>query len=76
MLASAPKGWSIERIREYFDWSKKVIDQVSGTNPKLERRFDQLGKGRSVADARRSRRFDSNGVLRKSWRHGISAPAN
>src|ERR1700681_365881 len=36
MLASPPKEWSIERIREYFDWAKKVIDQIRGTNPKLE----------------------------------------
>ena len=42
ILASPPKDWSIERIREYFDWAKKVIDQVRGTNLKLERRFDQL----------------------------------
>jgi GTP diphosphokinase / guanosine-3',5'-bis(diphosphate) 3'-diphosphatase len=46
ILASPPKGWSIERIREYFDWAKRVIDQVRGTNPKLERRFDQLYRQR------------------------------
>jgi len=46
ILASPPKGWSIERKREYFDWAKKVIDQVRGTNPKLERRFDQLYRQR------------------------------
>lgn len=46
ILASPPKGWSIERKREYFDWAKKVIDQVRGTNPKLERRFDHLYRKR------------------------------
>ena len=46
ILASPPKDWSIERKRQYFDWSKKVIDQVRGTNPKLERRFDQLFRQR------------------------------
>jgi guanosine-3',5'-bis(diphosphate) 3'-pyrophosphohydrolase len=46
ILASPPKGWSIERIREYFDWAKRVIDQVRGTNPKLERRFDRLYRKR------------------------------
>jgi len=40
------KDWPIERKREYFDWAKKVIDQVRGTNPKLERRFDQLYRKR------------------------------
>jgi guanosine-3',5'-bis(diphosphate) 3'-pyrophosphohydrolase len=42
ILASSPKGWSIERKREYFDWAKRVVDQGRGTNSKLERRFDQL----------------------------------
>ncbi len=46
ILASPPKDWSIERKRQYFDWAKKVIDQVRGTNPKLERRFDQLYRKR------------------------------
>ena len=46
ILASPPKDWSIERKRQYFDWAKKVIDQVRGANPKLERRFDQLSRQR------------------------------
>ena len=35
-----PAGWSLERKREYFDWSKKVVDQMRGTNAVLEARFD------------------------------------
>ena len=35
-----PAGWSLERKREYFDWSKKVVDQMRGTHPALEARFD------------------------------------
>jgi hypothetical protein len=46
MLASSPAGWGIERRREYFDWAKTVIDQVRGTNAKLERKFDQLYRQR------------------------------
>ena len=46
ILASPPKDWSIEQKREYFEWAKKVIDQGRGTNPKLERRFDQLFRQR------------------------------
>jgi len=42
ILASAPAGWSLERQREYFDWAKQVVDQIRGTNPELERRFDQI----------------------------------
>ena len=35
-----PAGWSVERKREYFDWAKKVVDQMRGTNAALEARFD------------------------------------
>jgi guanosine-3',5'-bis(diphosphate) 3'-pyrophosphohydrolase len=35
-----PAGWSIERKREYFDWAKKVVDQMRGTHARLEARFD------------------------------------
>jgi len=35
-----PAGWSLERKREYFDWSKKVVDQLRGTHAVLEARFD------------------------------------
>jgi GTP diphosphokinase / guanosine-3',5'-bis(diphosphate) 3'-diphosphatase len=42
IIASPPAGWTLERKREYFDWAKAVVDQVRGTNSKLERRFDQL----------------------------------
>jgi GTP diphosphokinase / guanosine-3',5'-bis(diphosphate) 3'-diphosphatase len=35
-----PAGWSLERKREYFDWAKKVVDQIRGTNAVLEARFD------------------------------------
>ena len=42
LLASPPSGWSLERRREYFDWAEDVLDQVRGTNARLERKFDQL----------------------------------
>lgn len=42
MVASTPKGWSIDRVRNYFDWSKEVIDQIRRTNPLLERKFDNI----------------------------------
>lgn len=36
-----PADWSIERRREYFDWSKRVIDALrDGANPQLEALFD------------------------------------
>lgn len=46
IIASPPKGWSLERKREYFDWARSVIDQLRGANPRLERRFDQLYRQR------------------------------
>jgi GTP diphosphokinase / guanosine-3',5'-bis(diphosphate) 3'-diphosphatase len=36
-----PAGWSLERKREYFDWAKRVVDQLRGVHPKLEARFDE-----------------------------------
>jgi len=38
--SNPPADWSIERKREYFDWAKKVIDQVRGVHPRLEALFD------------------------------------
>jgi guanosine-3',5'-bis(diphosphate) 3'-pyrophosphohydrolase len=46
MATSPPAGWSLTRKREYFDWAKRVIDQVRGTNAELERRFDTLYRKR------------------------------
>lgn len=46
VLASPPKGWSAARRREYFDWSKQVVDQIRGTNVALERRFDAVYRKR------------------------------
>jgi guanosine-3',5'-bis(diphosphate) 3'-pyrophosphohydrolase len=46
IITSPPAGWSLQRKRDYFDWAKRVIDQVRGTNPKLEKRFDALYRKR------------------------------
>lgn len=46
MIATPPSGWSLDRQRNYFDWSKEVVDQVRGVNPELEQRFDQVFKQR------------------------------
>lgn len=42
ILFTPPADWTLARKREYFDWAKTVIDQVRGTNKKLERIFDEL----------------------------------
>jgi guanosine-3',5'-bis(diphosphate) 3'-pyrophosphohydrolase len=41
IIASPPVKWSLERKREYFDWAKAVVDQLRGTNEKLELLFDE-----------------------------------
>lgn len=46
ILASPPKGWSLERKRAYFDWAKSVVDQLRGVSPRLERNFDRLYRRR------------------------------
>lgn len=42
MAAHPPSGWPLERKRQYFDWAKEVVDQLRGTHPELERRFDEV----------------------------------
>ena len=36
-----PADWDLERRRQYFDWAKRVIDQLRGVHPDLELLFDQ-----------------------------------
>jgi guanosine-3',5'-bis(diphosphate) 3'-pyrophosphohydrolase len=40
IIGAPPAGWSVERKREYFDWSKRVVDKLRGANAALEARFD------------------------------------
>jgi len=37
---SPPQDWPVERRREYFDWTKQVIDRLRGANARLEALFD------------------------------------
>jgi len=37
---SPPGDWSGDRIREYFAWAAAVVDQMRGTNARLEALFD------------------------------------
>jgi len=38
--ASPPAGWSSQRKQEYFEWAKRVVDQIRGVHPRLEQLFD------------------------------------
>jgi len=37
-----PANWSLERRKEYLDWAEKVVDGLRGSNPVLEKRFDEV----------------------------------
>ncbi|MCX6832645.1 MAG: HD domain-containing protein [candidate division Zixibacteria bacterium] len=42
VLASPPVGWSRSRKREYFEWAKRVVDGLRGSNRALETVFDDV----------------------------------
>lgn len=37
-----PVGWTPERRRDYLLWTEQVVAGCRGTNPKLERHFDEV----------------------------------
>ena len=41
MRSSPPPDWSLQRIREYYDWAHAVVDQIRGTHRRLEMLFDE-----------------------------------
>jgi guanosine-3',5'-bis(diphosphate) 3'-pyrophosphohydrolase len=42
MIDSPPTRWPLERCLEYVDWAEEVVNGLRGTNPALERCFDDL----------------------------------
>ena len=51
VTGSPPKGWSLERRRDYLDWTEKVVAGLRGTNAALERLYDKtLAHGREMLD--------------------------
>lgn len=42
IAACPPADWSADRKIEYIRWSRAVINEIRGTNPELERYFDNL----------------------------------
>jgi guanosine-3',5'-bis(diphosphate) 3'-pyrophosphohydrolase len=36
-----PSDWSLERRREYLEWSKRVVDRCRGVHAGLERLYDE-----------------------------------
>ncbi|MBC7635930.1 MAG: bifunctional (p)ppGpp synthetase/guanosine-3',5'-bis(diphosphate) 3'-pyrophosphohydrolase [Acetobacteraceae bacterium] len=41
LSATPPADWPEERRREYFEWAKRVIEGMRGTNAQLEAAFDR-----------------------------------
>ena len=48
ILANPPADWPLERKQEYFDWAKRVVDQIRDVSPELAEKFDQLYAQRPV----------------------------
>lgn len=40
VAGSPPAKWDLQRRQEYFEWAKRVVDQIRGTNVGLEKAFD------------------------------------
>jgi guanosine-3',5'-bis(diphosphate) 3'-pyrophosphohydrolase len=34
-----PAGWELARKQEYFDWAKRVVDNIRDPNPELKNAF-------------------------------------
>ncbi|XP_069136125.1 guanosine-3',5'-bis(diphosphate) 3'-pyrophosphohydrolase MESH1-like [Argopecten irradians] len=43
-----PRGWTEERVQEYFVWSSKVVAGLRGTNNNMENSLDDLLKERDI----------------------------
>ena len=41
VATSPPRGWPLERKREYFDWAKAVVDQLPPVSKRLRAAFDE-----------------------------------
>ena len=42
VIECPPSGWSMDRRREYIEWGERVVAGLRGSNPKLEKLFDDL----------------------------------
>lgn len=49
IIQTPPAGWSLERRREYLDWSDQVVAGCRGCNTALEQLYDK-----TVAEGRRA----------------------
>lgn len=45
---SVPEGWTRERRDDYYVWAKKVVDNLRGTNDKLENELDEIFRSQKL----------------------------
>ncbi|KAF5270475.1 hypothetical protein FQA39_LY08353 [Lamprigera yunnana] len=45
---AVPKGWTGQRVEEYFSWSKKVVEGLRGSNEEMEHSLDKLFQKRNI----------------------------
>jgi guanosine-3',5'-bis(diphosphate) 3'-pyrophosphohydrolase len=51
LVRDPPAGWSAERRAEYVEWAERVVAGCRGTNPALERRFDEVAREARAASS-------------------------
>jgi guanosine-3',5'-bis(diphosphate) 3'-pyrophosphohydrolase len=42
IVSTPPADWSLQRKQEYFDWAKKVVDQIRSASEELSSAFDEI----------------------------------
>lgn len=42
LYKNPPKGWPLQRKRDYLLWARDVVDKMRGVNPALEKEFDRV----------------------------------
>jgi (p)ppGpp synthase/HD superfamily hydrolase len=42
LVKSVPEGWTVDRVQEYFEWSRKVINGCRGTLNSVEEELDKM----------------------------------
>lgn len=46
---NTPEGWTQQRSDDYFVWAKKVVDNLRGSNKKLEAALDEVFRQQGLA---------------------------
>ncbi|XP_055936159.1 guanosine-3',5'-bis(diphosphate) 3'-pyrophosphohydrolase MESH1-like isoform X1 [Argiope bruennichi] len=48
LLRVTPKGWTEERVQDYFVWASKVVKQLHGTNKELEEKLRLIFNSKGI----------------------------